>query len=592
MPCNWKLLSAAPVPANIGQIAEDLGITQVIAEVLWRRGFTSAQHMDRFLSPGLRHLPKPEAIPGLTESARVLARELMAGARFCVWGDYDVDGITSTALVKDFFAKRLGPEVAAQQIRHYLPNRVDDGYGLNMAGIERLAAEGVRLLLTVDCGISAVAEVARANELGMTVVVSDHHMPPGELPPAAAICNPRLCGGECGEDCTGLCELAGVGVAFMLMAALNRQLPGEAVDMRQFLDLVALGTVADVVSLTGPNRILVKNGLLLIKDAKRPGIASLKVYSGYDRAAELGAGQIGFGLAPRINAAGRMADPQVALTMLLAPDMDTANPLASKLDGLNARRRSEEQGILEEALAQAEEQKDRLGLVLAADHWHPGVIGIVASRVVERHYKPVLMLCREDDPGEEKGGGHWKGSGRSVAEFDLHEGLSGLEHLFLGFGGHKQAAGLSMPLDNLEALREGFHLAVEAALGPLPLKASLKLDRELPFGDISFTLLKELEMLQPFGMGNPEPVFVSPPVLVKDYRVFGKDHVKLQLAEQLPDDQVGVRPGAVLPAKAWRKAADLTREVQGKLMRFAFTPRIDRFDGIPKIELQVKDWDE
>jgi len=178
-----------------------------------------------------------------------------------------------------------------------------------------------------------------------------------------------------------------------------------------------------------------------------------------------------------------------------------------------------------------------------------------------------------------------------VAEFDLHEGLSGLEHLFLGFGGHKQAAGLSMPLDNLEALREGFHLAVEAALGPLPLKASLKLDRELPFGDISFTLLKELEMLQPFGMGNPEPVFVSPPVLVKDYRVFGKDHVKLQLAEQLPEDQVGLRPGAVLPAKAWRKAADLTRDVQGKLMRFAFTPRIDRFDGIPKIELQVKDWD-
>jgi len=326
MPCNWKLLSVAPVPANIGQIAEELGITQVIAEVLWRRGFTSTQAMDRFLSPGLRHLPKPESIPGLTESARVLARELMAGARFCVWGDYDVDGITSTALVKDFFAKRLGPEVAAQQVRHYLPNRVDDGYGLNMAGIERLADDGVRLLLTVDCGISAVAEVARANELGMTVVVSDHHLPPAQLPPAAAICNPRLCGGDCGDACTGLCELAGVGVAFMLMAALNRLLPGDPLDMRQFLDLVALGTVADVVSLTGPNRILVKNGLLLIKDAKRPGIASLKVYSGYDRVAELGAGQIGFGLAPRINAAGRMADPQVALTMLLAPDMDTANP--------------------------------------------------------------------------------------------------------------------------------------------------------------------------------------------------------------------------------------------------------------------------
>lgn len=603
MPCNWKLLSDAPVPESIGKIAEDLGITRVIAEVLWRRGYTSATVMDRFLSPGLRHLGKPESIPGLAEAARVLARELERGATFCVWGDYDVDGITATALVKDFMLKRLGPEVApfdnTGRIRHYLPNRVDDGYGLNIEGVEKLAREGVTLLLTVDCGISAVAEVARAKELGMTVVVSDHHLPPGELPCADAICDPRLCQGAAGGNgclgvCSGMCELAGVGVAFMLMAALNRLLPGEPVDMRQFLDLVALGTVADVVGLTGQNRILVKNGLLLIKEARRPGIASLKVYSGYDRMAELGAGQIGFGLAPRINAAGRMADPQIALSMLLAPDIETANPYASKLDALNAKRRSEEQEILEEALLQAEEQKDRLGLVLAADHWHPGVIGIVASRVVERHYKPVLMLCREGDDASADGG-HWKGSGRSVAEFDLHDGLSGLSHLFLGFGGHKQAAGLSMPLDNLEALREGFHLAVEAALGPVPLKPSLKLDRELSFADITHTLLKELEMLQPFGMGNPEPLFVSPPVLVSDYRVFGKDHVKLKLAEQGGDDQTslatGGRPRSILPAKAWRKANELTREVQGKLMRFAFTPRIDRFDGIPKIELQVKDWE-
>ncbi|MDO9082750.1 MAG: single-stranded-DNA-specific exonuclease RecJ [Humidesulfovibrio sp.] len=597
MPCNWKLLSDAPVPAGIGTLAEDLGITRVIAEVLWRRGFTSSQDMDRFLSPGLRHLASPDSIPGLTDAANVLARELTRGAQFCVWGDYDVDGITATALVKDFLAQRLGPEVApldnSGQVRHFLPNRKEHGYGLNVAGIERLAAEGVTLLLTVDCGISAVAEVARAGELGMTVVISDHHLPPGELPAAAAICDPQLCLGQsCGGACTGMCGLAGVGVAFMLMASLNRLLPGEAVDMRQFLDLVALGTVADVVDLKGQNRILVKNGLLLIKEAARPGIASLKVYSGFDRLAELGAGQIGFGLAPRINAAGRMADPQIALDLLLAPDMDTANPLASRLDGLNAKRRSQEQEILEQALVQAEEQKERLGLVLAGEDWHAGVIGIVASRVVERYYKPVLMLCREGgEAGSTKGGAHWKGSGRSVAEFDLHEGLSGLGHLFLGFGGHKQAAGLSMPLENLEALREGFHLAVAAALGPVPLRPSLKLDRELAFGDITFTLLKELEMLQPFGMGNPEPLFVSPPVQVRSYRVFGKDHVKLGLAEQGTDESRGGRPGVLLPAKAWRKARELTREVQGTLMRFAFTPRIDRFDGVPKIELQVKDWD-
>ena len=593
MPCNWKLLSAEPVPPTIGRLADDLGITRVIAEVLWRRGYDSAQEMDRFLSPGLRHLAPPDSIPGLAEAAKVLARGLAEGRRFCVWGDYDVDGITATALVLDFLRVRLGPEAApfdgSGQVRHFLPNRARDGYGLNSAGIEALAADGVGLLLTVDCGISAVAEVARANELGLTVVVSDHHLPPGELPPAAAVADPRLCEGRsCGGCCTGMCQLAGVGVAFMLMAALNRLLPGEPADMRQFLDLVALGTVADVVELTAQNRILVKNGLLLIKEARRPGIASLKAYSGYDRLADLGAGQIGFGLAPRINAAGRMADPQIALDLLLAPDIDAANPLASKLDGLNAKRRSEEQGILEEALKQAEEQKDRHGLVLASEHWHAGVIGIVASRVVERYYRPVLMLCREEDGA---GGAHWKGSGRSIAEFDLHEGLAGLSRLFLGFGGHHQAAGLSMPLENLEALRDGFDLAVEAAIGSAPLKPSLKLDRELGFGEITHTLLKELELLQPFGMGNPEPLFVSPPVLVKDYRTFGSDHVKLMLAEQLPPDQAGTHPGALLPAKAWRKASELTRDVQGKLMRFAFTPRIDRFDGIPKIELQVKDWE-
>ncbi|MDP3427342.1 MAG: DHH family phosphoesterase, partial [Humidesulfovibrio sp.] len=192
MPCNWKLLSDTPVPDSIGTLAEELGITRVIAEVLWRRGYTSAQDMDRFLSPGLRHLLPPETIPGLAQAAQVLARELSRGARFCVWGDYDVDGITSTALVKDFLCKRLGPEVApldgSGQVRHFLPNRKEHGYGLNSPCIERLAAEGVELLLTVDCGISSVVEVARAGELGLTVVVSDHHLPPDELPQAAAIC--------------------------------------------------------------------------------------------------------------------------------------------------------------------------------------------------------------------------------------------------------------------------------------------------------------------------------------------------------------------------------------------------------------------
>ncbi|MDD4951656.1 MAG: DHHA1 domain-containing protein, partial [Desulfovibrionaceae bacterium] len=333
--------------------------------------------------------------------------------------------------------------------------------------------------------------------------------------------------------------------------------------------------VADVVELTGQNRILVKNGLLLLKDAERPGIAALKEVCGLERFAPLSAGRIGFGLAPRLNAAGRMGDPDRALDLLLARDLETARPIAARLDRVNAERRREEQAILEQAMAQAESQAGRMGLVLFGPDWHPGIIGIVASRVVERFYRPTIMLCAED--------GRLKGSGRSVEEFDLYSGLAELEGLLLGFGGHRQAAGLSLEPENLEALREGFHRVVARALGGDPLSPTLKLDSRLGFKEIDQGLLKELEALQPFGVGNPEPVFLSPPVVVRDYSVFGQDHVRLVLADE--------QAGAVLTGKAWRMAASLPPEVLGRSMSFAYTPKLDTFRGAPRIELSIKDWE-
>ncbi|WP_419787430.1 single-stranded-DNA-specific exonuclease RecJ [Pseudodesulfovibrio sp.] len=565
MPCIWKARGEGR-PPDRESVADALSVSPLIVDILWNRGLTSVGDMDRFLSPGLRHLIDPETLPGLKKAADVLAEGLAQGRKLAVWGDYDVDGITSTALVKEFLAMH------GIEILHHLPNRLEEGYGMNVEGVERLAAEGATMLLTVDCGISDIEPVARARELGMIVVVSDHHLPGEVLPEGHAVCDPSL-----EADCA-CSNLAGVGVAFMLMGALNRRLPGPPVDVRSLLDLVALGTIADVVPLTGQNRILVKNGLLLIKEAKRPGMAALKVVSEYERNAELGAGQIGYNIAPRINAAGRMGDPGRALELLLSDNFDAAMPIAEELNLINMERRRQEQEISDEAMAQALAMSDRLGLVLHADHWHPGIIGIVASRVVEKFYRPTLILCTAED------GSLYKGSGRSISEFDLYEGLKGISGILNGFGGHKQAAGLSILPENLEALRDAFHEQVKADLGPDLLTPTLKLDRELPFADITHTLLKELELLQPYGVGNAEPVFGSAPVTVADVRTFGREreHVKLNL--------VDVETGARLPGKVWRSASEFPRDVKGRMLRFAFTPKIDRYQGIPKIDLRIRDW--
>ncbi|NDV17996.1 single-stranded-DNA-specific exonuclease RecJ [Pseudodesulfovibrio sp. JC047] len=567
MPCIWKPRGEKSDSTVAATLAEELSVSPLIVEILMNRGLTDAEGMDKFLSPLLRHMANPAEIPGLTQAVEVLAQGLAEGRTLAVWGDYDVDGITATAVVKEFFA------MYDMDILHHLPNRMEEGYGMNVPGVEQLHEQGATMLLTVDCGISDMEPVARARELGMTVVVSDHHLPGDALPDADAICDPRL---ENGGSCD---DLAGVGVAFMLMVALNKLLPGDPVDVRPLLDLVALGTIADIVKLTGQNRILVKNGLLLIKEGKRPGMAALKVVSEYERGAELGAGQIGFNLAPRINAAGRMGDPTKALDMLLAKDFDTAMPIAEELNSINMERRRQEKEISEQAFAQAETMRDMAGLVLYGEDWHPGIIGIVASRVVEKYYRPTLILC-----SPEAAEGLLKGSGRSIAEFDLYEGLKAVSGVLVGFGGHKQAAGMSLEADNLAALREQFNQYVIDTLGPEPLTPTLKLDHELGFSNINNTLLQELELLQPFGMGNPEPVFATEPVTVAEHRTFGREreHVKLVLQDK--------ETGAKFPGKAWRMGGSLPREIQGRTMRFAFTPKIDRYRGIPKIDLRIRDW--
>jgi single-stranded-DNA-specific exonuclease len=560
--CCWRIrqINGQPEPAEIGNWARELNISSFLARLLWRRGLTDPHGMEVFLGPNLRHLPPIDQWPELDRAADILAEELERGEPLAVWGDYDADGVTATALVLHFLRRR------GYQATPYIPHRLTEGYGLNFEGLEQLAASGAECLLTVDCGISDVEGVERARELGMSVVVSDHHQAGETLPGARAVVNPKLGNGV-------YSEAAGVGVAFLLMAALNRKLPGGPLDMRDYLDLVALGTVADVVELTEENRILVKNGLLLLEEAKRPGIFALKEASGLPATAPVGSGQVGFSLGPRINAAGRMGDPSTALELLLAEDLDTARELAQTLEQHNQKRRSQEDAILERALEQAEQWKDSPGLVLYDPEWHEGIIGIVASRVRERYYRPTILLSRDGD--------QLTGSGRSIEEFDLFSGLCDCRETLVRFGGHPQAAGLSLREGDLDAFRESFSRAVRRQVGESLPEPSLYLEAELGLDRVDLTLVKELELLQPFGAGNPEPLFCSKPLRVQRHKVFKESHVSLELRDE--------QAARTMQGKAWRQAGTLGPEVSGKNVRLAFTPRLNTYNGLVSIDLQIRD---
>ena len=556
-----------PDDAELNALADRLEISPSFASLLWRRGFGDFAEMSHFLAPNLRNLASLDEWPDFVAGARVIAEALAEGRSMLVWGDYDVDGITATALVKDFMAFH------GVTVRHHIPSRLKAGYGLNTQVIEELAAEGVSLLLTVDCGISDAVQVARAKELGMTVVISDHHLPGDILPLADAICNPRL--GPC--PCPAL---AGVGVAFLLMATLNIELAkktGKKADMREYLDLVALGTLADVVELTGQNRILTKNGLLMLGAGKRPGIAALKSVCNKSPTAALEAGQVVYMLAPRINAAGRMGQSDIALTLMLTQDREEAARLASELDALNLARREEEKDIMVEALQQARAQVDegRMGLVLHAPHWHPGIIGIVASRIVEALHRPAIVLCSER--------GAIKGSGRSVADFDLHAAFSECAELFIAYGGHRQAAGVTLAEENLLAFAMKFDAIAATGLEGKPAMPQVLIDAELDFAEAAdFTFLKELELLHPFGPGNPEPVFLSPPVKVKSVQTRNGG---LNLTEFTHEPS-----GITLRGKTWRERVAVPHAMKGKTVRLAFTPHIDRYNGAASVELKLRAW--
>lgn len=570
---NRWLFRPAPKESPPDAWADELAITPVFLKLLWRRGLRRKADIEHYLNAPLSSLTHPDQWPQIPQAARIIADGLLRGKRLAIWGDYDVDGITATAIVLDVL------DAHGFAALHHLPDRRREGYGLNVRGVEELAASGCQILLTVDCGISNAEAVARARELGMTVVVSDHHLPPDTLPGADAIVNPRMA--DAGE---WPCQyLAGAGVAFYLMAAVNILLApgtGKRYKMDSALDLVALGTLADIMRLDGENRVLTRGGLARMAKNCRPGIAALKNVGGMNMAAELSSDHAVFRLAPRINAAGRMGSPELALRLLRARAFAEAAPLAEQLNLCNNQRQSEEKRIFSEAAAQAEEmlaKKDYAGLILYGKDWHPGIVGIVASRIVETFHRPAVALCQDGDS--------LKGSGRSFSTFDLHAGLAKVADCLIGFGGHRQAAGLRLKPELLPDLREKFNAVCRTDIGDTPPLPELLIEGQLDFEKAAnFEFLRELQLMQPFGPGNEEPVFSSPPLFVRRRSPLGHsgEHVRLDLLDE--------KSGITLTARAWRMAKKLPPDIVGNRIQVAYTPRIDEYNGLPSIDVGIKDW--
>ncbi|HSM91362.1 MAG TPA: single-stranded-DNA-specific exonuclease RecJ [Anaeromyxobacteraceae bacterium] len=548
------------------RLASRLRLHPLAARALAARGYRDADAAVAFLEARLSDLPDPFVMKGMHDAVRRISGALAAGERIACYGDYDVDGVTSTVLLAGFLRAAGGDVVT------YTPHRLAEGYGLNTAAVERLAGQGVKLLVTLDCGITSVEEVRAAAAAGVDTVVVDHHTVPVELPAAAAILNPHQPG--CGYPSK---DLAAVGVTFALVMALRRSLreggrfgaDRPEPNLKEALDLVALGTVADVVPLVGANRILVKWGLEELARTRRPGLAALKRVAGIADRAAVGAGQVGFRLAPRINAAGRLDDAGRGVRLLLTQDAREAAALAAELDRENQARQEIEKAILEEAVADAAARvkAGARGLVLHRPGWHPGVVGIVASRIVERFHRPAVLVGSLDGVG--------KGSGRSIEGFHLYDALAACAGHLVRFGGHKHAAGVTIDPDAVPRFRDAFEVHAARTIADEALVPRTRIDGWIAPGDLGERAAADLARLAPFGAGNPEPVWALRGAAARA-RTLGAEgrHLKLQLGGGV--DTIGFGMGDRLGACAGEVEA-------------AFTIGFDEWDGVRRLQLKLKD---
>jgi single-stranded-DNA-specific exonuclease len=556
------------VEAEAALLAQELGVSPVTARLLAIRGLTNVDDARRFLKPSLDQLLDPFLLTDVEKAADRLLAAVASGERIAVHGDYDVDGITSTVIL------RRALESLGGNVGHFIPERLTDGYGLQPNTIDRLHAEGVALIVSVDCGIRGAEAAKRARELGVDLIITDHHEPDTELPDALAIVNPKR------HDCQYPDKnLAGVGVALKLVQALCHK-SGKSHWLPAFVKIAAIGTLADVVPLVGENRVIAKLGLeMLTKGPHKVGLRALLDAAGLT-GKTIDSYHIGFMVAPRINAAGRMSTPDIATRLLLASDegmADEAKALAEQLETENTRRRQEDQDILAKAKKVVESDPDvgsRSVLVVAGDGWHRGVIGIVASKLVDAFYRPAIVLSIDGDVAH--------GSCRSIPGFDMLGALESCAPMLGRFGGHKQAAGLQLESARIKEFRQAINAHAEPLLLPDDLRPRLWLDGPLTFRDLNDRLVAELNALAPFGPSNPRPKFHTGPVEVCDGpRILKERHLKMSMKQD----------GRVLRAIQWN-AAEREGKLQGQKggVEIAYTVEENEFRGERYVELRLEDF--
>lgn len=573
MTLRWRLKPFEP--DQILALARGAGISPLVAHLLINRGIEQPERAAAFLQAKLSGLNDPESLPGVPEAAERIVRAIRQDRPIVIYGDYDVDGVCGTSVL--WACLKLA---GARRVHYYIPHRVEEGYGVNAEAIKRLAETyQAPLVVTVDCGISAVAEARLARELGLELIVTDHHTIGDDLPGAGVLVHPRLPGSTypCGDLC-------GAGVAFKLAWQVCKSFgDGKKASphLRDFLvrslGLVALATIADVVPLCDENRILVRHGLASIAGEPVEGLKALMRVSGCLNKSRLTTGMVGFGLAPRINAAGRLERAMRAVEMLTTDDAELAGQIAEELDQVNSRRQELERTIVHEAqemLKAGGGHKDRGAIVLGSKGWHAGVIGIVASRLVDYYHRPTVIVAFGDEYGQ--------GSARSVPGFNLYEAIRDCSDGLIGFGGHAAAAGLKLTESHFPTFARLFEERCRAGLTPDLLERSLTIDAEVRLSMLSLQVVGEIERLEPHGVGNPRPLLLSSRVrVVGEPRLVGeqKNHVQLRLLQ----DQTQLK------AIGWNMAEKTKELTPGAICTVVYNPSINEWNGRRDVQLELRD---
>ena len=543
---------------KVEQIQKEFGLSRLLSTIIVNKGLENKQEIDVFLNPTRKDFHDPYLMPDMEIAVKRIVQAIKNQEKVIIYGDYDVDGITSITVLKKFLADR-GLEVDS-----YIPNRLDEGYGLNKAAIDKIVSEGYQLMITVDCGISGIEEIDYANSLGLETIVTDHHEPADVLPNALAVVDAKRKDNKYPNN-----QLAGVGVVFKLTQAISQVYDLEEKEYLKYLDIVCVGTISDIVPLVGENRVIAKLGLKLVEVTKNIGLRALLTSIGYKK---IDSSAISFGIAPRINACGRMGHEQEALKLFLTDNIAEATNITKKLNDYNRERQDIEKRIFDEVLVKIEKsEKDKPCIVLADDNWHHGVIGIVSSKVTEMYYKPSILICFEDGEG--------KGSGRSIPGFDLHDALTKCDKHIDRFGGHSMAIGISVSKDNYNSFKQEFEEFVSNT-NINELIPVIKVDEEVTAKDISVNTVKELSMLEPFGEANKMPIFMYKNLRISSIRALsdGK-HLKLSLRDE----------GTFIDAIGFNMGYLVNEFLLGDKVDVLGNLEINSFNGRESVQINLKD---